>query len=286
MIYTYNAPAKINIGLDVLGRRDDGYHDLKMIMQTIDLEDILTFTIKEGGREITMTCTDSSLSVDDTNLVMRAARHMADEFGIKSSIEIHLEKNIPIAAGMAGGSTDAATTFIAMNDIFGLGLSKAELMERAVNLGADIPYCILRGTALSEGIGDILTPLPEYKDVTILIVKPPINVSTAFVYGNLKIDSQTNHPDIDNIMNYMVQMNHSAVGSLLGNVLEDVTVKEYPVIDDIKGCMIKNGSLGALMSGSGPTVFGIFENDETAGKALEKCLLLVPGSFAKVVHTI
>lgn len=286
MIYTYNAPAKINIGLDVLGRRDDGYHDLKMIMQTIDLEDILTFTIKEGGREITMTCTDSSLSVDDTNLVMRAARHMADEFGIKSSIEIHLEKNIPIAAGMAGGSTDAATTFIAMNDIFGLGLSKAELMERAVNLGADIPYCILRGTALSEGIGDILTPLPEYKDVTILIVKPPINVSTAFVYGNLKIDSQTNHPDIDNIMNYMAQMNHSAVGSLLGNVLEDVTVKEYPVIDDIKGCMIKNGSLGALMSGSGPTVFGIFENDETASKALEKCLLLVPGSFAKVVHTI
>ena len=129
MIYTYNAPAKINIGLDVLGRRDDGYHDLKMIMQTIDLEDILTFTIKEGGREITMTCTDSSLSVDDTNLVMRAARHMADEFGIKSSIEIHLEKNIPIAAGMAGGSTDAATTFIAMNDIFGLGLSKAELMD-------------------------------------------------------------------------------------------------------------------------------------------------------------
>lgn len=286
MIYTYNAPAKINIGLDVLGRRDDGYHDLKMIMQTIDLEDILTFTIKEGGREITMTCTDSSLSVDDTNLVMRAARHMADEFGIKSSIEIHLEKNIPIAAGMAGGSTDAATTFIAMNDIFGLGLSKAELMERAVNLGADIPYCILRGTALSEGIGDILTPLPEYKNVTILIVKPPINVSTAFVYGNLKIDSQTNHPDIDNIMNYMAQMNHSAVGSLLGNVLEDVTVKEYPVIDDIKGCMIKNGSLGALMSGSGPTVFGIFENDETASKALEKCLLLVPGSFAKVVHTI
>ena len=279
------AYAKVNLGLDVLRRREDGYHEVRMIMQTVKLFDYITLQKNTCG-QIRLSSNLPYLPLNEKNLVYRAIDTIRTAYNISNGVDAAIEKHIPVAAGMAGGSTDAAAALVGMNQLFSLGITQDELIKHGLTLGADIPFCIMRGTALSEGIGDILTPLPEYKDVTILIVKPPINVSTAFVYGNLKIDSQTKHPDIDNIMNYMAQMNHSAVGSLLGNVLEDVTVKEYPVIDDIKGCMIKNGSLGALMSGSGPTVFGIFENDETAGKALEKCLLLVPGSFAKVVHTI
>ena len=269
MIYTYNAPAKINIGLDVLGRRDDGYHDLKMIMQTIDLEDILTFTIKEGGREITMTCTDSSLSVDDTNLVMRAARHMADEFGIKSSIDIHLEKNIPIAAGMAGGSTDAAAVLYGMNRMFELGLSKEELMQRGVKIGADVPYCIMRGTALAEGIGEQLTALPPMVKCPILIAKPQISVSTKFVYENLKLDENTVHPDIDRLVEDIRRKDLAAITSDMGNVLETVTIPNYPVIAEIKEHMMEHGAAGAMMSGSGPTVFGLFDDKEKAVAAYE-----------------
>ena len=202
MTYEIKAPAKINIGLDVVRKRDDGYHDLKMIMQTIDIYDTLTF---ETGRSerlfVTFTCSDVALSDPENNLVVKAIKLLADEFDIKDHIIVHLDKRIPIAAGMAGGSSDAAAAFIAMNEIYGLGLSKEELMKRAVKLGADIPYCIIKGTALCEGIGDIITPIEPFpQDVQILIVKPPIEVSTGFVYGNLKINEETIHPDIDGII--------------------------------------------------------------------------------------
>jgi len=281
--YTYDAPAKINIGLDVIRKREDGYHDLKMIMQTLSLHDTLTFEIENGKPyNLTMTCSNKKLPIDDGNLVVKAINMLAEEFSINAIIKVHLEKRIPVAAGMAGGSTDAAAAFIAVNEIFKLGLSKDDLMKRAVTLGADIPYCILKGTALSEGIGDILTPIAPLKDAYYLIVKPPINVSTGFVYGNLKITAETLHPDIDGIIAAMKENDAKTVGSLLGNVLETVTAPAYPVIDEIKQLMLKNGAVGSLMSGSGPTVFGIFENEDTANDACKICENSFKEAFCEV----
>lgn len=286
MTYTYNAPAKINIGLDVVRKREDGYHDLRMIMQTITLFDTLSFDInnKENGNNVRMTCNDKTLPIDEGNLVIRAVNMLVEEFDIKADIAIHLEKRIPIAAGMAGGSSDAAAAFTAMNDIFHLGLSKQELMERAVKLGADIPYCIMQGTALSEGIGDILTPVTPLKDVYILIATPDINVSTGFVYGNLKLDDNTVHPDIDGIVDAMAENDARKAGHLLGNVLETVTIPAYPVIDELKRLMKENGAIGSLMSGSGPTVFGMYESMECANEALKVCSEKITGVFCAVAE--
>ncbi len=283
MTYTIKAPAKINLGLDVLRRREDGYHDLKMIMQTVALFDTLTFEINDG-EGITLTCNNSELPVDDNNLVVKAVRMLADEFDIKKSFSIHLEKHIPVAAGMAGGSTDAAAAFIAVNDIFSLGLTKEQLMKRTVKLGADIPYCIMQGTALSEGIGDILTPLKPLDNVTVLIAKPPIGVSTGFVYTNLKLTPEVTHPDIDGIIRAMSDGDLPKWTGLLENILETVTIPAYPVIDDIKQTMLSNGALGSLMSGSGPTVFGIFDNASNAKKAKEACDAICNGMFTEITE--
>lgn len=281
MIYTYNAPAKINIGLDVVRKREDGYHDLRMIMQTVTLFDTLTFDIKDGNN-VSMTCTDSSLPVNSDNLVIKAINLLKEEFSLKSGIAVHLEKKIPVAAGMAGGSSDAAAALMAINDIFGLELTKRELMKRAVKLGADIPYCILQGTALSEGIGDILTPVSTLRDIYILIATPDIDVSTGFVYGNLKLDENTLHPDIDSIVSAMADNDVRGVGRLLGNVLETVTVPAYPVIDDLKNLMLEHGAAGSLMSGSGPTVFGIYEDKYTALKSADICIEKFKDTFCAV----
>lgn len=274
MKYEINAPAKINIGLDVIRKRSDGYHNLKMIMQTIDIYDRLIFETggQNGftGKDIIFSCSEPSLSDPKNNLVVRAIKLLADEFEITDNIKVHLEKKIPVAAGMAGGSSDAAAAFIAMNEIYNLGLTKEELMKRAVTLGADIPYCIMKGTALCEGIGDIITPISLFSsDVSILIVKPPIEVSTGFVYGNLKLTPETVHPDIDRIAASIENGSIYDVGRNLGNVLEDVTIPAYPVIQDIKETMMSFGACGALMSGSGPSVFALYY-DEDAGKAREK----------------
>ncbi|MCI8308054.1 MAG: 4-(cytidine 5'-diphospho)-2-C-methyl-D-erythritol kinase [Lachnospiraceae bacterium] len=281
MTYTYNAPAKINIGLDVIRKREDGYHDLRMIMQTVTLFDTLTFDIK-AGNNVSMTCTDSSLPIDSGNLVIKAVNMLREEFGITADIKVHLEKRIPVAAGMAGGSSDAAAAFMAVNNIFGLGLSRQDLMKRAVNLGADIPYCIMQGTALSEGIGDILTPIATLRDIYILIATPGINVSTGFVYGSLKIDDSTIHPDIDAIIRAMDDNNARETGRLLGNVLETVTIPAYPVIDDLKRLMTAHGAIGSLMSGSGPTVFGIYLDKNTARNAADICKEKIAGLFCAV----
>ncbi len=281
MIYTYNAPAKINIGLDVVRKREDGYHDLRMIMQTVTLFDTLTFDIKDGNN-VSMTCTDSSLPVNSDNLVIKAINLLKEEFSLKSDIAVHLEKKIPVAAGMAGGSSDAAAALMAINDIFGLELTKRELMKRAVKLGADIPYCILQGTALSEGIGDILKPVSTLRDIYILIATPDIDVSTEFVYGNLKLDENTLHPDIDSIVSAMADNDARGVGRLLGNVLETVTVPAYPVIDYLKNLMLEHGAAGSLMSGSGPTVFGIYEDKNTALKSADICIKKFKDIFCAV----
>ena len=282
MTYIINAHAKINLGLDVIRKRPDGYHDLKMIMQMVGLHDTLTFDVSDGD-SITMTCSNPNLECDERNLVVKAVRLIADTYDIHKDIRIHLEKNIPVAAGMAGGSTDGAAALIAMNDIFELGLTKEELMKYGVRLGADIPFCILGGTALSEGIGDILTPIKAPVPAHLLIVKPAIEVSTGFVYGNLKLNEDTIHPDIDGIMSVLSE-SLVRTGRLLGNILETVTIPAYPIIDSFKKCMIENGAAGSLMSGSGPTVFGIFDHKEDAENALIMCKKLDNSIFAYITE--
>ena len=265
-----NAPAKINVGLDVLKRREDGYHEVKMIMQSIRLFDRLTLT-RSATPGVRLTTNLRFLPVNEDNLVYRSARMLMEEFHIEEGLDIHLEKRIPVAAGMAGGSTDAASCMLALNDLFSLGLSKRQLMKRGLKLGADIPYCVLKGTALSEGIGEKLSTIPQMPDCSILICKPGIHVSTKFVYSNLVLDEHTEHPDIDSMIDAMRQRNLKDVCARMGNVLESVTIPAHPEIAVIKECMIENGALGSLMSGSGPTVFGVYDDPEKAKAAKEKC---------------
>ena len=262
------AYAKINLGLDVIRRREDGYHELKMIMQTINLYDQLRLT-KTDEPGITMTSNLLSLPCNDSNLAVKAARLMIDTYQIKQGVSIELSKHIPIAAGMAGGSADAAAVLKGMNELFALNASLQELMELGVKLGADVPYCVMEGTALSEGIGEVLTPLSAIPPCHILIVKPNISVSTKFVYQNLKITEDTIHPDIDGIVTSIHKKDLRGIVERLDNVLETVTVPNYPKVTEIKEEMIRLGAMGSLMSGSGPTVFGIFEHFSTAKKAYD-----------------
>lgn len=263
------ALAKINLGLDVVRRRDDGYHEFRMIMQTINLFDRLEIKkIKESAIKIHTNL--FFLPVNENNLVYKAAKLLIDEFGIQEGVSVGLTKKIPVAAGMAGGSTDAAAMLFGMNRLFGLGLSKKQLMERGVKIGADVPYCIMRGTALAEGIGDKLSPLPEMVKCPVLIAKPQISVSTKFVYQNLKLDDKTVHPDIDRLIEDIRNKDLKAVSDHMGNVLESVTIPNYPVISQIKEQMMDSGAVGSMMSGSGPTVFGLFDDSRTAQLAFGK----------------
>ena len=261
-----NAYAKINLGLDVLRRREDGYHEVKMIMQTVGIFDTLTFTKSEEPGVLLKTDRED-LSAGEDNLICRAAKMLFEKAHVTQGVEIYLQKRIPVAAGMAGGSTDAAATFLGLNELFSLNYSLEDLQALAVNLGADIPYCLMGGTALSEGIGEVLSRLPAPPQCVLLIAKPDINVSTKFVYENLHADTLTHHPDIDGMVSAIRAGSLKGITDRLGNVLETVTVKEYPVIEKIKELMKAAGAEGALMSGSGPTVFGIFINEESAHTA-------------------
>ena len=276
------AKAKINLGLDVVRKREDGNHEVRMIMQMINLYDKITLRKKtEPG--ITVTANLSYLPVNEDNLVYRAAKLLMDEFQVDGGLEIELQKYIPVAAGMAGGSTDAAAVMVGVNRIFQLGLNKKQLMERGVKIGADVPFCIMRGTALAEGIGEELTPLPAMPHCSLVIAKPKIHVSTKFVYGNLKVGELTEHPDIDGQVQALRENNLEQLVTRMGNVLETVTIPAYPVIDEIKHTMMKYGAMGAMMSGSGPTVFGIFEKED---KAQEVCRLLKKEKAAKQVYLV
>ena len=256
------ALAKINLGLDVVRRREDGYHEVRMIMQTIHLYDRLDIKrTKEPGIQIQTNL--SFLPVNENNLIYKAAKLLMDEFSITDGVSVKLDKRIPVAAGMAGGSTDAAAMLIGVNRLFSLGLTKRQLMERGVQIGADVPYCIMRGTALAEGIGEKLTRLPDMPFCHILIAKPPVNVSTKLVYENLDSTQIKSHPDIDGIIEAIKLKDVALVASRMGNVLESVTVPLYPVIDSIKRDMIEHGAINAMMSGSGPTVFGIFPDEQS-----------------------
>ena len=262
------ALAKINIGLDVLRRREDGYHDVKMIMQTVGIYDQICLN-REKTPGIRVKTNLFYLPDNENNLVYKAAKLLMDEFSIEDGVSIDLNKYIPVAAGMAGGSSDAASVLYGMNKMFSLGLSQDELMRRGVKIGADVPYCIMRGTALAEGIGEILTPLPPMPACFVLVAKPGISVSTKFVYENLHANDlrSEQHPDIDAAIAGIRAGDLKATAQAMGNVLELVTAREYPVIEEIKNFMKKRGALNAMMSGSGPTVFGLFENKTTARNA-------------------
>ncbi len=266
--YQIKAYAKINLGLDVLGRLENGYHEVKMVMQTVGIYDELTLTRTENG--ITVTTDNEELPTDDNNLIYKAARIMMEEYQLEGGIQIHLKKNIPIAAGMAGGSTDAAATFKGISRLYDLDCTLEELMKLGVRVGADVPYCILGGTALAEGIGEKLTSLNPAPDCYVLVIKPDINVSTRYVYEHLDAEGVTEHPDIDGMVNAIWEESLQGILDRMGNVLESVTVKKYPVINDLKKRMRTLGALNSMMSGSGPTVFGIFVNERLAREAFEQ----------------
>lgn len=263
------AMGKINLGLDVLGRRDNGYHDVRMVMQTVYLYDQIAITKKQSPG-ITVETNLFFLPVNESNLAYQAARMLTEEFGIEEGIHIALDKRIPVSAGMAGGSADAAAVLYGMNKMFGLGLSESELQKRGVTLGADVPYCIMRGTVLAEGIGERLTPLTQCPRCYVLLAKPSVNVSTKLVYERFDRLSSWNHPDIDGIIEGLNRQDIRQIADCMGNVLERVTVKEYPVIEEIKRVVKEGGALNAMMSGSGPTVFGLFEEREAAKQAADR----------------
>lgn len=279
------AYGKINLGLDVLRKREDGYHEVRMIMQTVGLYDKIDIYLKETpGIEVETNL--FYLPVNENNLVHKAARLLMEEFHVPHGISIHLKKFIPVSAGMAGGSSDAAAVLFGVNKMFQLGLSSKELMKRGVKIGADVPYCIMRGTALSEGIGEILTPLPPMPQCQILIAKPGISVSTKFVYEHLNAAGlkKEDHPDIDAMIAAIKGHDIYQVAEGLGNVLETVTIPEYPVIAQLKNRMKELGAVNSLMSGSGPTVFGIFTSPAAASNAYEELRYGEGAKLAKQVY--
>ena len=260
------AYGKINIGLDVLKKRPDGYHDVKMIMQTVNIYDRIQIN-QILQPEIRIATNLYYLPSNENNLAYKAAKILFDEFGIKEGLKINIKKHIPVSAGMAGGSTDAAAVMYGVNKLFSLGLSIEDLKTRAVNIGADVPYCLVGGTAMAEGIGEKITKLKPMPDCYILVAKPGFSVSTKHVYQNLKVDEIQNHPNIDEIVLGINNKDIKQIAHEMGNVLENVTIKEHPELEMIKQEMIFRGALNAIMSGSGPTVFGLFDDEKAFNDA-------------------
>lgn len=266
--YRIKAYAKINLGLDVVRKLENGYHEVKMVMQTVGIYDVLEFERAESG--IVITTDSGELPTGEDNLIYKAAKLMIETYRITEGVKIHLEKHIPIAAGMAGGSTDAAATLKGMNRLFDLGCTLRDLMELGVKIGADVPYCVMGGTALAEGIGEKLTPLAPAPDCYVLVAKPDINVSTKYVYEHLDAQEIVKHPDIDGMVEAIAEESLQGILDRMENVLETVTVSAYPVIQTIKDRMKELGAINSLMSGSGPTVFGIFVEKDMARRAYDK----------------
>ena len=281
------ALAKINLGLDVLGKRENGYHDVRMIMQSIYLYDEVKIE-KKDTPEIEVVSNLNFLPTGEDNIAYKAARLLQEEFKISDGVKITLKKHIPVAAGLAGGSSNAAAVLFGMNRMFRLGLSQKSLMERGVKLGADVPYCIMRGTVLAEGIGEELHKLPAMPKCTVLIAKPPVSVSTKTVYEALDSKEITEHPDIDGIIEGLERQDLKKIAGCMGNVLEDVTIPMHPVIDEIKQVMKDCGALGAMMSGSGPTVFGLFESRAAAREAQRRIRekSLTKQAYVTSIHSV
>lgn len=259
------ALAKINLSLDVIGKRPDGYHNVKMIMQTIDLHD--NIHLEAVGEDIQVMCSSPEVPSGSNNIAYKAACLLKDRYGINAGLKITIDKKIPIAAGLAGGSTDAAAVLKGMNVLFSLGLTESELMSYGKEIGADVPYCIKGGTMLAEGIGDILTELSPLPVVHLVLVKPKISVSTPWVYKSLDMGKVTERPDTGLLISAIENCRIDTLAKNMKNVLETVTAQEYEIIGQLKDMLKKYGALGSMMSGSGPTVFGVFPDHQSAEKA-------------------
>lgn len=270
------AYAKVNLALDILGRRENGYHDVKMVMQNLDIYDELEFELEavQGDEySIIIEADNPEIPTDGRNLIYKAAKLLFEEFNIRKKLTVKLIKNIPVEAGMAGGSTDAAATLHAVNELAGLGLTTEQLMSYGVKLGADVPFCVLGRTALSEGIGELLTEIPSLPECVVAVAKPPFGVSTKQVYTEFDSISQVDvfHPDVDGMVAALKAGDDDTVkkvAGLMGNVLESVTIPMHPEIARIKQIMTEKGAINAMMSGSGPTVFGIYERKAAAEAAI------------------
>jgi len=275
-----DAYGKINLSLDVLRRKSNGYHEVKMIMQQINLKDIVTIEEIEGNQVI-IESNNTKVPTDSSNLVYKAWKLLSEKSGISKGVRIHIEKNIPVAAGLAGGSSNAGAVLKGINKLWDLGLTTEELMEIGLNIGADVPYCILGGTALAEGIGEKLTKLPSFKHKYILIANPGVEVPTPYVYKNLDLSNIDEHPRTKELIKAMEENDLKFISENMMNLLETVTIKKEPIVQEIKDTMTEHGALGSLMSGSGPTVFGIFDNR----KDLERCKEKLPESIKIVIPT-
>ena len=262
------ARAKINLSLDVLRKREDGYHDVRMIMQSISLHDKV-FLDPIDEKCIKVTCDKRWVPSNSDNIAYKAAEVLMDRFNLSKGVDIRIVKKIPVAAGLAGGSADAAAVLKGMNEIFSLNLKEDELMRLGKHIGADIPFCIKGGTILAEGIGEVLTEIRPLRNVNIVLVKPRISVSTAWVYKNLDIGKITSRPETDYLIRLIENRDIQNLGKRMVNVLEDVTISKHEVIGEIKDRLVRLGALGSMMSGSGPTVFGVFEDRASAEKASE-----------------
>ncbi|KUP21079.1 4-(cytidine 5'-diphospho)-2-C-methyl-D-erythritol kinase [Paenibacillus sp. DMB5] len=250
------APAKINLMLDVLRKRADGFHEVEMIMTMVDLADRLE--LSELKRDsIIISSQAGYIPLDEKNLAFQAARLIKDRYNVKSGVHIHLDKRIPVAAGLAGGSSDAAATLRGLNRLWRLNIPAEELQELGAELGSDVPFCVTGGTALATGRGEKLTPIPNPPQCWVILAKPPINVSTAEVYGRVRANQIAVHPSASRMQEAIEAGDFGAVCAGLGNVLEDVTLKLHPEVQQLKEAMVKLGADGVLMSGSGPTVFGL-----------------------------
>ena len=265
--FQIKCPAKINLSLDVVNRREDGYHNLSMIMQEIKLYDTLTLVAEEGSG-ITLTANLPSVPTDGRNLIVKAANLFFEKTGLSAKLNIHLEKTIPMGAGLGGGSTDAAGTLTALNTMFGEPLDINTLAPMAKKLGADVPFFLYGGCMLAEGIGEKLTPVTPLTNAYIILAKPPVHVSTAYVYKNLVLDENTGHPDTKKVLEAMETGDLELLAKSAGNVLETVTAKNYPEIEAYKSRMLRHGAAYSLMSGSGSSVFGVFKDEVSANAAL------------------
>lgn len=279
------AYAKINIALDAIGKREDGYHLLRMIMQTVDIYDEIELN-KNKDKKIKITTDKYYLPTDEKNLAYKAAKIFMDTYGITTGVDINIKKNIPVCAGMAGGSTDAAAVLYLMNKVFNKSIGKKELEELAVKIGADVPYCIEGGTALCEGIGEKITKIKPFKDKIVVVVKPNFGVSTKDVYKDLDITKIHKHADIEGIIRCMSKDDLYGVSTRMRNVLENVTIKKHRVIREIKDILRSSGAVGTMMSGSGPTVFAFFEDMLTAQRAYEKMKEAYPSNDIFITRTI
>ncbi|WP_151737900.1 4-(cytidine 5'-diphospho)-2-C-methyl-D-erythritol kinase [Paenibacillus tengchongensis] len=259
------APAKINLMLDVLHKRPDGFHEVEMIMTMVDLADRLE--LSELKRDsIIISSQAGYIPLDEKNLAFQAARLIKERYNVKNGVHIHLDKRIPVAAGLAGGSSDAAATLRGLNRLWRLGIPAQELQELGAELGSDVPFCVTGGTALATGRGERLTPIQSPPQYWVILAKPPINVSTAEVYGRVRAASITNHPSALRMRQAIEAGDFAEICGNLGNVLEDVTLKLHPEVQQIKEAMVKLGADGVLMSGSGPTVFGLVQKESKVAR--------------------